>query len=453
MGGTALTDIVDLAITIEAARVTQLGFGTPLILGETSRVYDRVLTYTDPASMLTDGFETTDNLYIAALKLMSQELSPAQFKIGRKLANVNSKCTVSFTGTPSAGTWTLDVSIGGATAVTSGAITYAADNDCAVIKAALEAMAGITEVTVTGLYSTGYVIEFTGADASADFRVSDPDVSSLTGVTAAVVTMTQHGSAIETWVEADAAIRVIDSDFYALIADTKTKADIEALAAVYETLTKIFFARSEDADIVTSATDDVGSDLQDGSYDRTALMYHGVDCDNYPEAAWVGGQLPEDPGSTTWKFKTLAGITVDDLAATKVAYLRAKNVNYHDTVAGINAVFGEGVVASGEYVDIIRGCDCLKARISEGIFTVLTTNKKIPFTIPGLAVFETVIRYWLGKGVDAGLLVEGSQIVNVPNLDDISSADKLIRYLNGITFSADLAGAIHKVGIAGRLAI
>jgi len=453
MGGTALTDIVNVTITRETARVTQVGFGTPMLLGETSRVYDRVLTYTDPADMLTDGFQTTDNLYIEALKLMSQALSPAQFKIGRKLADVNSKCTVSFAGTPSAGTWTLDVSIGGATAVTSGAITYAADDDCAVIKAALEAMAGITEVTVTGLYSTGYTIEFTGVDASADFRVSDPDISSLTGVTAATVTMTQYGSATQTWVEADAAIRALDTDFYVLTADTKTKADIEALAAVYETLTKMFFARTEDTAVPTSAVDDVGSNLQDATYDRTALFYHGVDCDNYPEAAWVGGQLPNDPGSITWKFKPLAGITVDSLTTSEVTYLKAKSVNFHDTVAGVNAVFGEGVVASGEYIDIIRGCDWLQARIAEGVFTLLVNNKKIPFTIQGLAAFENIIRYWLGKGVDAGLLVEGTQVVSIPDIDDISTADKLIRYLNGITFSADLAGAVHKVSIAGKLAV
>lgn len=453
MGGTALTDIVNVTITRETAKVTQVGFGTPLILGETFRVYDRVLTYTDPADMLTDGFLTTDNLYIAALKLMGQALSPTQFKIGRKYADVNSKCTLAFTGTPTAGTWTLDVSIDGATAVTSGNITYAADDDTAVIKTALEAMAGITEVTVTGLYSTGYTIEFTGVDAAADFRISDPDISSLTGVTACVASMTQYGSATQTWVEALADIRVVDDDWYALIADTKTEANIEALAAVIETLTKQYWARTEDATVPTSAVDDVGSNLQDADYDRTSLMYHGVDCDNYPEAAWVGGQLPNDPGSITWKFKPLAGITVDDLTTAKVTYLRAKNVNYHDTVAGINAVFGEGVVASGEYIDIIRGCDWLQARISEGIFSVLVNNKKIPFTIQGLAAFENIIRHWLGKGVDAGLLVEGTQIVNMPDLDDISAADKLIRYLNNITFSADLAGAVHKVAIAGKLAV
>ena len=451
--GTSLSSIVSVNITKEAARVTQAGFGTTMIIGETYRVYDKVLTYTDPADMLSDGFLVTDNLYIAALKLMSQTLSPEQFKIGKKGSNVNAKATVAFTGTPSAGTWTLDVSIGGATAITSGNITYAADNDAAVIKAALEAMAGITEVTVTGLYSTGYTIEFTGVDVSSDFVISNPVITSLTGVTAATVTMTQYGQAVETWAEAYASVKAEDNDWYFLIADTKTKADIEALATLVEADTKLAFYKTEDADVVTSAIDDVGSNLQDSVYDRAALIYHGTDVDNYPDAAWVGGQSPKDPGSITWKFKPLTGITVDTLTTSEIGYLVAKNVNYHDTVAGVAAVFGEGVVASGEYIDIIRGCDWLQSRISEGVFAILLNNDKVPFKTQGLSMFENVIRYWLGRGVDAGLLVDGSQIVTMPDIDDISAADKLIRYLNGVTFSANLAGAVHKIAITGKLSI
>ena len=149
-----INDFVTISISRETARLTRTGFGIPMFIGAYSNIPDRSKEYTDPADMLTDNFEVTDPEYIAALKLMGQTLSPESFKVGRKLTDVNSKATLAFTGTPSAGTWTVTVGVGTATPVETANITYAADDDCAIIKAAIEALAGITEVTVTGLYST-----------------------------------------------------------------------------------------------------------------------------------------------------------------------------------------------------------------------------------------------------------------------------------------------------------
>ncbi|HUX56707.1 MAG TPA: hypothetical protein VMV77_07025, partial [Bacteroidales bacterium] len=149
--GTQVSDVVEITISRETAKITRTGFGTPLLLGEDCRVYDRVTSYSTLPEMVTGGYATTDELYKMAAKLLAQEFSPPSFKVERKYADVNSKCTLAFTGTPSSGTWTLDVSIAGATAVTSGSITYAANDDAGTIKSVLEAMAGITAVTVTGL--------------------------------------------------------------------------------------------------------------------------------------------------------------------------------------------------------------------------------------------------------------------------------------------------------------
>ncbi|GAF85767.1 unnamed protein product, partial [marine sediment metagenome] len=209
-----IRDFVQIDITKETAKITKTGFGTPLLLGPHSLFPNRARIYTDPADMLTDGFLTTDDLYKAALKTMSQELSPPSYKIGRKLDDVNSKATLAFTGTPSGGTWTLDVGIGDATPVTTGAITYVGDDDSTAIVTAIEALDGITEVAVTGAYSTGYIIEFEGVDAAADFRVTAIDVSSLTDVTAATVTMTQYGSGVEAWDAALNAVIASDDDWY-----------------------------------------------------------------------------------------------------------------------------------------------------------------------------------------------------------------------------------------------
>jgi len=450
--GTQVSDIVSVTISRETAKISQAGFGTPLFLGETYRVYDRVTEYSTLAEMVADGFATTDEHYKMAAKLLAQEYSPTSFKVGRKYANVNSKCTLAFTGTPSAGTWTLDVSIDGATAVTSGSITYAADNDTATIKSVLEAMAGITEVTVTGLYSTGYTIEFTGVDASADFVISGPVVTSLVGVTACVATMTQYGSAVETYTEAIAANIAEDNDWYCLLTVTRTKADILLCAAAIEPLVKIYIACTGDADVITSASDDIVSSLQDLSYDRTGIIYSS-DYALYPDCSWAGQQLPKDPGSTTWKFKTLVGNTADDLTTAQIGYLDDKSANYYETIGGLSVVSGEGVMVSGEYIDIIRGCDWLQTRMSEGIYIDLINAEKIPFTVQGLGVVENRIRYWLGKAVDNALITADSIVVTMPDIDDVDPTEKAARWLTGITFSATLQRAIHKTTITGKLAV
>jgi len=449
-----IQDFVSVNITRETAKITRTGFGTSLLLGSHYHYPNRTRIYTDPADMITDGFSTTDDLYKAALKTMSQELSPPSFKIGRKLENVNSKATLSFTGTPSAGTWTLDVGIGAATPVTTGNITYGADDDTALIKAAIEALTGITEVTVTGLYSTGYTIEFTGVDVNKDFRVTAIDVSALTGVTAATVTMTQYGSAVETWDTALNAVIASDDDWYFLIATTRTKAEILLLAAIIETKVKMYFVCTGETTVKDGDTDNTLKSLTALSYDRTAYLYSG-DYANFPEAAWVGGQAPKDPGSITWKFKNLVGIIADDLTTDEIATIKTDKGNIYETVGGISMISSEAIVVSDEYIDIIRGTDWLQTRMSEGIFTALVNNDKIPFTANGIGLVEGIIKYWLNEGEDTirGLLVPNESIITTPNIEDVDPAEKALRYLSGITFSAVYAGALHKIGITGKITV
>lgn len=449
-----ISKFVNVNITRETAKITRTGFGETMLFGPHYYFPDRVRAYSDPSDMLLDGFLTTDSLYIAAQKLMSQELSSPEFKVGRKLENVNSKATLAFTGTPSAGTWTLTIGIGTATPVVSGAITYAADNDCAVIKAAIELMAGITEVTVTGLYSTGYTIEFTGADAAADFRITAIDISSLTGVTAATVTMTQYGSAVETWPVGLNAIMASDNDWYGLITTAKTKADILLLAAVIETQIKLYGVTTAEADVKNAVAANTLLSLKALGYDRTWYQY-SADAANFPEAALMGGALPTYPGSITWKFRREVGITPDVLTTTEYNNIVNNNGNVCETVGGVGIISSEGVVVSGEFIDIIRGTDWLQVRIAEDLFSLLINSNKIPFTERGSGAIQGKIEYWLKKGEhpDINLLIPNESIVNMPRVSAIAEADRLARFFSGITFSGKYAGAVHKIGINGKLTI
>jgi len=548
---TEIKDIVEVNITRESARVTQVGFGTPTILGEHARFTDRIRSYNDPADMLDDGFFTTDSHYLAAIKLMSQELSPTLFKIGKKLADYNAIQKVSFTGTPTAGTWTLTLG-----AETTGAINW--DDVAADVETALEALTAVTSVSVSGTMAAGFTIEFLnpGLQAVSTMTVT---VGSLTGVTAGTITVIQAGSATESWKTALAAIRNEgaggDDDWYALSILSRTEQDILDIAEDIEAAStpKIFIAVSEDSDIAGSGTADLMSLLKGLNYDRTGLVYltsagqneqqkvvpnaapsagtftitldgvtsadiaydaintaiktalenmtnigsvtvtgimdasgftiewDGIDGNkpisaitvdvssltgttstviteeqagetSFPEAAWLGGQLPKTPGSITWKFKTLTGINPDTLTSTVVTNVQGKNANIYETIGGVNMIH-EGVVASGEFIGVIRGVDWIQSRITEEVFTVLVNADKVPYTDAGVEMIKTAIQSVLEQAVDNGILVANTITITAPKVADVSTANKANRFLPDVKFGATLAGAIHKVKIDGKLSI
>ncbi|MCK5603283.1 DUF3383 family protein, partial [Candidatus Pacearchaeota archaeon] len=232
--------------------------------------------------------------------------------------------------------------------------------------------------------------------------------------------------------------------------------DIEEAADFIEALSapKQYFAAIDQATILTVVDTDIASVLQAKSLDRSNVIY-STDEANYPEAAWIGDGAPHDAGSRTWKFKNLVGITPDQFTDAEVANMGSKNVNYYETIAGANVISSEATVASGEYIDTIRGSDELQVSIGEDIFTQLINAEKIPFTTDGISAIEATLRARLQRSVNSGFLSNEPDAitVTVPKLADIDPADKAVRFLTGLEFSADLANAVHKTRIDGKLTL
>jgi len=83
----AIDNLIKVNISNQTGAVAQPGFSVPLIVGATATGWaegDAVHTYTDAASMLTDGFTSTAPEYLAAVSMMSQNIVPTQFKVGMK---------------------------------------------------------------------------------------------------------------------------------------------------------------------------------------------------------------------------------------------------------------------------------------------------------------------------------------------------------------------------------
>jgi len=182
-------------------------------------------------------------------------------------------------------------------------------------------------------------------------------------------------------------------------------------------------------------------------------MYSASAGTQYPEAALLGTILPLDPGSYTAAYQNLATITVDSLSSSQRKNALDKNTMVYTEVGGAN-VTEEGKVAEGEWIDIIIFVDWIDARITENVYNLLVKSKKVPYTDAGIAAIESEINQVLQDGQTlGGITIDPGFTITVPKASDISSGDKALRTLNGVTFVATLSGAIHIININGTVVL
>lgn len=202
-------------------------------------------------------------------------------------------------------------------------------------------------------------------------------------------------------------------------------------------------------------TTDLGAELKALSYDRTYGLFHTLANTEYPEAAWSGGRLPFNPGSQTWAFKTLRGVTVDNLTAAQKTKARGNNVNTYTSVGGV-FITQDGKTASGRFIDIRRGTDWLTATIEAEVYSRKVNSLKIPFTNAGITKLEDGVRAAIAQGQRPErnfIALDPEPVVTSPKASEVSSLDRIDRILNQITFTVQAAGAIHKTIIRGTLTI
>lgn len=258
------------------------------------------------------------------------------------------------------------------------------------------------------------------------------------------------------------AINTEQDDWYGLVITSRVLADQEEAADWAETANKIAGFGSADTNIVDQAdgvdVTTIAYYLKSNALARSFAFYSSSAASAYPEAALLGKILPYDPGTYTAMFKTLAGITVDDLTPTQSTNVRAKWCNVYEEIGGVNIV-REGKVGANEYIDIIIFVDWLDARITESVYAVLVRLPKVPYTSKGIAAIKSAIDQVLKIGQNRDGISEkafdtdGNQIggyyITVPAIQDIPTADKTARLLQDVEFVAFLSGAIHAVVING----
>lgn len=430
----SIKDIVDVEITIEDQPVTQKGFGVQMILGAHKVFNERARLYTEASDMLEDGFAATDPEYLAATAAFSQTPSPESVLIGRRTVDEVTLTVTTVVNSTVYKTTINDVEF----SFTSDASATAAEIATGLVAAI---NGGAQPVTATagsgGVYTLVADVLGTAYTVSVDARQ----------------TITKPYTASDDIADDLTAVEEYNNEWYALAATTRVSADVQAAALWVQAKPKIFGTTSSDTNILDpESTTDIAYILKNATYDRTFVCYH-TDPTEFMECAWLGSQLPTDPGSTTWMFKTLATISAVKLTASQAAAALAKNCNLYQTIGGVN-ITREGKMASGRFIDVRVGVDWLQARMAERIFNVLVNAPKIPYTDPGITTIENNIRAQLKEGIDKNVLAANpAPDVTVPKAADIDEDDKENRLLPDIGFTAELAGAIHKAAINGFIRV
>lgn len=433
-----IDDIVSVQISRETTAVQIDSFGTVMIMGTHKVFNDRLKFYSSLAEMTTDGFTSSTKEYLAAQKLLSQNPRVETFAVGRR--SVDDASVVVSTVT-AATLYTITINGVDCEYTSAGSGDDATDIgeglEAAINAASISNSWGLTATNTTGTIAIVQAVEDTAWSLSVGARLT---ISTL--VSSADI-------------EDDlAAIQEEDNNWYGLVITSRVSQDVQDVAAWVEANKKIFGTASADTNILDDeATTDIAYILNTANYSRTFVMYHKDAATVYPEAAWFGERFPFLPGKgETWAFRELSGISDSNLNTNQRTAAFDKKANTFELRGGASITM-EGWMASGEFIDVMRGLDWLESTIQTYIYFRLV-NSNVPFTDAGVAIIETELRRALDLAVTQGVLASFPEYtVTAPLVADVSPADKAIRNLPEVEFTATLSGAIHHVNIIGSVSV
>lgn len=455
-----LNNIVNVTITSAARGITRVGFGTPLVISqfapsifpELARKFDTGTAVTD---MIALGFGSNDAAVVAVNAIASNTPKPKFVIVGRLVTNFEAEETFTILPIVAVGgevfAFTVKSPDGTLTQISHTAGAADTQNDIATAVALL--LTGISGYTAN---ATLAVVEADSDNPNQQFQFGGIDTSLISyknesGDTSLVADLT--------------AIQDVNNEWYGLIlADGQSAERIGVLAAYVETQEKIFIATTKDAGVLDpGSTTDVAFVSNAAQFFRTSIIFSG-DITQQAAATWMGKNFPSDPGGITWAYKALAGIVFDTFTPAEIGALDAKKCNYYQSILGAPATNGGpstgGTMASGEYIDVIRGRDKLVQRLRERVFLLFLNAPKVPYTDGGIALVTKEVDAQMLESIGDGYLspdnLEGQDvpfIVTAPTAAEVSKADKLARLLPRVNFEAGLAGAIHATKINGTISV
>jgi len=236
------------------------------------------------------------------------------------------------------------------------------------------------------------------------------------------------------------------NDFYFLLSTENGANEVEELSNWIDNQNKMYFVSTDDQTVYAGALNS----------DRAVVMVTNQPSE-YPAEAWVGACAPYAPGTITWTFKNLNGISNSGLMNSEIDSVESANGNAYIQEGGV-LITSDSKTTSGEFIDVIRTKDWLEARITEGVFSLLANTKKVRFTNAGIAQVVAAVEAPLKRAVSSGVIARDGDdkalyTVKAPTRSEISQTDRSNRKLPGVTFTGTISGAIEDVDIAGSIEV
>lgn len=448
--------IKDIIISIIRATKALLlaGFGRALIVGETAPYY--LLTAgTGNAGLKITAKATRGTVYIKVVIVdpaaSSQALSVARTGAGTS----NSPYII-----------TINLATNGSSVITSTATLVkaaieASTNANAIVSVALvgDGTGVMVAMAETFLADPGRYHEYSELkDMLAHYTADDAEYK----MAAAMFMQSPRPSLIAVYSRDPSAditttlntiISSVNNKWYGLVINNRTKAELQAAGTWASANKKLFFGCTSDL-----------TTLDDRNNDREVFIIHDRPTD-YPDCAIVGQNLAKQPGSITWKWKVLAGQIACNYDTTTLNIIREKN-GIALTEYGGAVYTNEGKVTSGEFIDVIMGLDWVESELESRQVKLFLDNPKIKIDNPDLAKVQSVVISVMIDAGKYGIIAEASSdeeikrspdgkylyTTEVPQRSDISANDRAARTVNGVEFTFELAGAVHKTNITGLVA-
>lgn len=442
----AITDIANVAISLQGVTVSRQGYGTPVFLSKHAFTENVVESFSN-LIQVGQVFPTTHNVYKAAVSFFSNSPVGKAFKVG-KIDN-SLLLTAGAVATGKVYSFTIKSGLLSANITVTATGSDTTTTIATAIASAVEASTVAAKVVATSALGVVTIV---------------PTLPTDTFSVAALNNLTDTYTSTATAAASLVKVLDADSDCYFITSEDHTEAWVLALAADVEAREKLYGVSVSGATNYGSYTEgasisgDILGKLADQGYMRTFTLYHQSADTNFPELNYIGHNAPFDAGSVIWTNNVVSlsatqNVDGNILTGTQQNNLSARNATFIRNEGGNNATRG-GLVVGGERIDNIRGRDALQDEMKANLTALLLNQKggKLPYNNEGINQVRSVINKSLDEFVRRNF-INDNYIVSLPDERDVQASKKAIGLFDQGTFKAELTGAIELIDIMGTLSV
>lgn len=498
--GLSVNDVVTVNVALQPQAAQQRNFGSLLIVGDSGviDVASRFRLYTNLTDLGLD-FGTSAPEYLAAQVFFSANPQPAQVYVGAWARTATSGILIggelsaaqqqiaNFNGIANGG---MNVTIDGSLQALSG-LNFTSVNNLNGVAALITSSLAGAGVCTWDSNNEWFNIQSSSTGTSSSVSLASPpisstDLSGLLGLTAAGGAASVGGIAAETPLACMTILMSMTTKWYGAMFAASVQpqdSDYIAVAGLVEgsSVSRIFGVTTQEANTLNANSNaDVASQLQALGYNRTFTQYSSNT--PYVCAADFGIAFTVNfNGSSTLytlKFQDEIGVVAEFLTETQAATLGGvqgvggKNCNVFVEYDDDTAILQQGVMASGQFFDVIHGTDWLQNAIQTAVYNRLKTARtKVPQTDSGVTSLMTTMTTVLAQSVTNGLCAPGvwlgpdiGPVVNGQTLPlgflifaapimSQTQAARAARQAPIITILLKLAGAIHFVNVIMNVSV